>query len=348
MRGLAALVVLIFHCSSHAEWPNPVPAGYLAVDLFFLMSGFVIAQAYAAKLASGMSVRAFILLRLRRLYPLYLLGQVLGLAVALAALWQGIAGFTFAPIAKAFAVGWAGLPVPVEGVGDAPPVLPLNGPSWSLFWEFGINIAWALALPWLNRRVLIAILAIGAAALLATAAKWDDLHVGFTAGHAIGGGARVLYSFTAGLLLYRFRPKVGRNGNWGTIMAYFGTLGLLIIGVQSARHDVIVVLAAFPALVLAAIRFQPGGAIAAASKWLGRISYPLYIVHQPILLAVELFVMPEVGTGARPGIWIATIIAIIALSDGLDRVFDRPVRRALARLSATDRPAAASDRGAAF
>lgn len=82
LRGVAAGTVLIYHFPS--LWsPASAPSAYLAVDLFFLMSGFVIEHAYGQRLATGLGVRRFLLLRLIRLYPLYLVGTgITALAIA--------------------------------------------------------------------------------------------------------------------------------------------------------------------------------------------------------------------------------------------------------------------------
>jgi peptidoglycan/LPS O-acetylase OafA/YrhL len=207
IRGLAAIVVLMFHTAVKAGRPELMPVGYLAVDLFFALSGFVIAQAYGAKLHDGMGLRAFLAIRGRRLYPMFFLGQVLGFLVFAAAALVGVPGYTFGPLWIALGLGLLVLPVPVRGIGSAPPMLALNNPGWSLFFEVAINIAYALALPWLSRKVLWMLLGLGAVALLIAGVHWGDLLIGPTVKTFPGGLARVLFSFTAGVLLYEYRPR---------------------------------------------------------------------------------------------------------------------------------------------
>src|SRR6185437_6209521 len=81
LRGVAALAVVLYHYASDLIAPH----GYLAVDLFFAMSGFVIASAYEAKLKDGLDVRGFLGIRAKRLAPLWMLGAIVGFV--LAAFW---------------------------------------------------------------------------------------------------------------------------------------------------------------------------------------------------------------------------------------------------------------------
>jgi peptidoglycan/LPS O-acetylase OafA/YrhL len=104
---------------------------------------------------------------------------------------------------------------------------------------------------------------------------------------------------------------------------------------------------AFPVLVHLASRYQSEGLLARLSAWLGRVSYAVYILHMPILYLVLLFVIPPVSEpGMVNAVWIATVVAVVAAAYLIDRVYDAPVRRALAGRSQRSAPLA--DRAASF
>lgn len=347
IRGLAAIVVLMFHTAVKARRHELIPVGYLAVDLFFVLSGFVIAQAYGAKLHEGLSLRAFLTIRGRRLYPLFFLGQILGFSVFAMAALTGVPGYTFGPLWIALAFGLLVIPAPVRGIGSAPPMLALNNPGWSLFFEIAINIAYALALPWLSRKVLWMLLGVGAVALLVGALHWGSLGIGPTIKTFPGGGARVLFSFTAGILLYEYRPKRMIVSNGISLGLLLATALLLIFGVRTWWHDMAVVCVALPLLVYLAARYQSHGILARLSAWLGRVSYAIYILHLPMLYLVTIFVLPNVSDArAVSAIWFATMVAIIVAAHLIDRFYDVPIRNALARRRPPDEPLA--DRAASF
>lgn len=129
--------------------------GYLAVDLFFMLSGFVIALNYNDKIISGLGVTKFFQLRLLRLYPTYFVGAVLGIFRQIGGVLLGLPhslSVTQQILAGICAI--AMLPFPYAG--DEPiSLFPLNNPSWSLFLEFVVNIAFAFVLFRLSSRALL-------------------------------------------------------------------------------------------------------------------------------------------------------------------------------------------------
>ena len=127
MRGLAAIAVVIFH--AHPLFGAQIaPSGYLAVDLFFVLSGVVIAHAYAARLNAGMRVAAFMKIRVVRFMPFYLLGLAFGLVLATALLFAGSSdALSTDKLAIALLLALLFPPVPFGG-----DIFPLNVPAWSL------------------------------------------------------------------------------------------------------------------------------------------------------------------------------------------------------------------------
>ena len=79
LRGIAAIAVMVYHGGANS--PVPMPGGYLAADLFFVLSGFVLAHGYEAKLLDSLPLKTFVIARLRRIYPVFWLGALLGCVV---------------------------------------------------------------------------------------------------------------------------------------------------------------------------------------------------------------------------------------------------------------------------
>lgn len=219
LRGIAALAIVVFH---FMEWiytdfsKNFIGHGFLAVDFFFCLSGFVIAYAYDNRIAK-MGVAEFFKSRLIRLHPLVMLGSVLGLAAFLLDPFGGHPElYSAGKIALLFLCSVFLVPLPVMEE-RAFNLFGFNAPSWSLFWEYVASILYGLVLYKLSRKYLCLVTLLAAIALC-----W----VGYRAGNLLGGwngdtfwhgGARLAYSFSAGLLVYRFnliiKNRLGFTGD---------------------------------------------------------------------------------------------------------------------------------------
>lgn len=215
LRGLAAVIVVIYHFMEIAITDynkNFLSHGFLAVDFFFCLSGFVIAYAYDTR-AANISLMQFFKLRLIRLHPLVIIGSILGLLT-----------FLFDPYSDLYAVYGFGktLLMFLASAFLIPyPVMPerytnlfcLNAPAWSLFWEYIANIFYILMLYRLNKKVLPVLVLLGAIAICYVALKVPNANLsgGWGGQNFWDGGVRVLYSFSAGMLVYRFNwIKIGR------------------------------------------------------------------------------------------------------------------------------------------
>ncbi len=204
LRGIAALGVVMYHIGA-AFWPLAAPGGYLAVDLFFMMSGVVLSHAYEARFRAGMGTVRFMRARLIRLYPLYLLGTLFGIAVTVASLfgrnsvgWDASSVLQAALLALLFLPNFTGGPV-----GQ---LFPLNIPCWSLFFELLVNLLFVLAWPLLTTLSLI----------LTIAGYRRSGRLGGTAGGSPGhrvddadflvGLARTVFGFSVGVLIARNLP----------------------------------------------------------------------------------------------------------------------------------------------
>lgn len=329
LRGVAAVFVAMRHTSFfHALG---IHGGYLAVDLFFVLSGFVIAHAYERRLEQGLSAARFVMLRYLRLWPVYVLGGVLGLIAAAFQALPGHDNLTLGQVAHTAPFALMMLP----GPHIKPMLYPVNSVAWSLALELLVNLAYAFL--WRRLRdihVLGGVLAVSAVALIATAFWFGKLDVGFTWSNAWGGAPRVVFSFAAGLAVYRIfkeRPWRSPLPGWTPLLV----LPLLFcLNLDNVIWPLACVLTVFPVVVLAAAASEPGPRAARAFAWLGAVSYPLYALHKPAgeLLALTIHVLAP--GNLHWGVWIGApymVIAMIACA-GIERFYDRPVRRILTRV----------------
>lgn len=353
LRGVAALLVIWYHffegfATSPAD--QMLNHGYLAVDFFFVLSGFVIGYAYDSRWSRGMTGRRFMLRRIIRLQPMVVLSVILG---ALAFIIQGSQKWDGSPVASsdilfALLAGLflipliPGVDADVRGNGE---MFPLNGPSWSLFFEYIGSIMYAVGLRRLSDRGLAAVMILSGAGL-ATWAVTDmsgayHLGVGWSMADwgLVGGFFRLSFSFTAGLLMQRrFRPRKIRGAFWICSAIIAVVMMCPYVGgpepsVLNGIYDSICTLFVFPAVVYI-------GACGAASdrladrlcEFLGRLSYPVYIVHYPIMYLFYSWVWTGGYSFGR--VWpvcCALFAGIIFLAYIALRFYDEPVRKALSR-----------------
>lgn len=206
LRGVAALAVVLFHFMEMAYTDysqNFIAHGFLAVDFFFCLSGFVIAYAYDDRIGK-MGVKEFFKSRLIRLHPLVIFGSVLGL---FSFLFDPFGGhpelYSAGKIVLIFLASVFLIPYPTITERSFN-LFGLNAPSWSLFWEYVANIFYAFILYRLSRRLLLALLILSAFGLI---------YVSYRAGGSLMGGwggenfwdgcGRISYSFLAGMFVYR-------------------------------------------------------------------------------------------------------------------------------------------------
>lgn len=231
LRGVAALLVIWYHVFEGFA-TSPVDQrfnhGYLAVDFFFVLSGFVVGYAYDDRW-KRMRLGDFFKRRLIRLHPMLVMGVLLG---ALSFMVQG-------------SVKWDGTPVALSDVmlatllglflipalpGSAPEVrgngemFPLNGPSWSLFFEYIGNVLYALFLRRLSTRWLTVWVVLTGAGLASFAlfnlSGFGHLGVGWSLleYNLPGGLLRMMFSFSVGLLMSRlFKPVHIRGLSGGAV-----------------------------------------------------------------------------------------------------------------------------------
>lgn len=338
LRGVAAVAVLVMH---RGRWFYPpggfIGHGYMAVDFFFLLSGFVIAFAYDDRVRGGLGVAGFMRLRLIRLYPLIFLGMLLGAAWPLLRLALHMRG---APALGDFASDLLrGLLLIPDHVAQSPgdSIFPLNGPTWSLFWELAVNLVYVLIGPRLTWKPLIAIFAASAALMLFTAFH-GGVDVGGRPSNILAGLPRTGMGFFGGVLLYRAIAAARRRG-WSApaIPAPFLTSAVILVAILCVPgrfhpvFDLLALFLLFPAIIVLASAPGPAhGRGARLARIAGDLSYPLYVLHYPLYVLIGGLVF-QLGGIDLPAPWrgLISASAVIALSWLALKLYDEPLRRRL-------------------
>lgn len=357
LRGVAALLVVFYHIFEGLSFAaggtviTTINHGYLAVDFFFILSGFVIGYAYDDRWGRTMTLGGFFKRRLIRLHPMIVMGVVLGAVTYLlqgSVQWDGtrmpLSMVMLAMLLALFMIpAVPGAPNDVRGNGE---MFPLNGPSWSLFFEYIGNILYGLFIHRLSTRVLrllVVLLGIGLAWFaLFDVVGYGMIGVGWTLDgwNFFGGLLRMLFPFTLGMLLSRnFRPVRVRGAFWIcslVLLVLFcvpyieGKAGVSLNGL----YEVFCIFLVFPFLVqLGASGSLTDGVSTRVCKFMGDISFPLYAVHYPImylfyawLIDNQHYTFAEVWPQAL-GVFVGNVLlAYLCL-----KLYDEPVRRWLAR-----------------
>ncbi len=359
LRGVAALLVVWYHVFEGYQFAGNKPIidfanhGYLAVDFFFILSGFVIGYAYDDRWGKSLSLGSFFRRRLIRLHPMVMLGAVIGAVSFLLTgmeRWDGTHS-TLLPTLLALLCSCLMIPaVPgmqreVRGNGE---MFPLNGPCWSLFFEYIGNIVYAFIMRRLPTRILACVSALLCCALawyaITDQSGYGSIGVGWTIDttNVLGGLLRMLCPFTLGLLMSRvFKPlRKARGAFWiGAIVL------LLLFHVPFITSDnqlslngifeTVCIVLVFPAIVwLAASGKTTDKTSTSICRFLGNFSYPLYIVHYPVMYAFYMwliktkqFTFAETWPMALAIMACSVCIAWLCL-----KFYDEPVRKWLKRL----------------
>lgn len=342
------MTVVCFHlfeayATSHLD--QRINHGYLAVDFFFMLSGFVVGYAYDDRWKT-LSIKDFIKRRFIRLHPMVVVGAIIG---AMLFYLQGCAAWDVSKVSTprllvATLLNACLIPATpgfeIRGVGE---MFPLNGPSWSLFFEYIGTFLYAFFIRKLPTQAL-AVLVFLAGCGLAIFAIWGpygDICVGFslTEENIIGGFLRLLFSFSAGLLLSRvFKPATVKGAFWLGSLAIVTVAAIPRIGGSESLwmngiYDTICCAVIFPLLVYFGASGKTTDKITIRlCKFLGDISYPLYMVHYPFIYWYYAWVKNNNLTFEQslPGA-AALVVGAIVLAYVCLKVFDEPVRKFLTK-----------------
>ena len=318
LRGYAAIVVLIFHAESKIG-VQILSGGYLAVDTFFLMSGFVIAHSYDRRL-NQLGFWGFLRARAIRLYPLYLLGTAIGLFVVVL-IWLFGKDKTFGATDISFALLLNSLFIPSVSNILEDNLFPFVVPAWSLMFEVIVNLGYALFFAKLTPRVLTAVVIISGFAVVFYTLQMGNSNGGANWSSIGMGLARVGFSFPLGILLYRRKFRLPQFGYLGIL-----TLPCLLIGLHaepSVLRDLLFIFVLSPALTVVCVDYQPRWQ--SVTSYLAATSYCIYVIHHPVLILVS-SVTRKIGISSAIPI-VGAVIALLVSSYFIDRYYDRPLRR---------------------
>ena len=337
LRGIAALTVVLAHVG-YAGRVNFEHA-YLSVDLFFILSGFVLSYAYQKKLDAGVSTLSFAKIRIIRLYPLYLLSLPLAWAF-----WWTLARIKHGPLEPhPFLLALMSLfLIPVVGriSTNGPFAFPYNSPSWSLYIEIVVNIFHALCLRRVKTATLSVLVVVAGLILSVTSFSAGGLNLGF--GRGLGllyGFARVFFAYPAGMLLFRFWSA--NRGRWKCspltpcallLLALFAKVSA---GIPNAAFDLSMAFMGFPLILTLAAFSEPTGRWKPVFTKLGSTSYGVYVLHMPVALYFLAFLKDVVHIRPdklEPWTGFLFLAFIVAFADAADRFFDIPMRRWLRRV----------------
>lgn len=363
LRGVAALLVVIYHIfeglafaeATNGAGPGLITTlnhGHIAVDFFFILSGFVISYAYDDRWTK-MSVGGFFKRRLIRLHPMLVMGAIIGTVTFFIGgfqKWDGTVTPTswvmIAMLLTMFMIpAVPGVPYEVRGNGE---MFPLNGPGWSLFFEYIGNILYALFIRRLSTKWLTGLaVALGVAHawfFVGNVSEYDSVGVGWTIDsiNFWGGLVRMLFPFTVGMLLARkFKPRKIKGAFWicsAMLVALFAVPYIASSGKPSINslYEVACIAFVFPFIVWMGACGSGSNTDKQTSrinKLLGDISYPLYIVHYPIMYLFYAWLIEHkyYSLGDCWGVAALVIVASIALPYGVLKLYDEPLRRWLAK-----------------
>ena len=282
LRGVAALIVVEYHIWGY----EVVSHGYLAVDFFFLLSGFVLALAYQERLDAGWSTWSFLKVRLIRLYPLYILGTLLGLAtlMAVAAYGPPANAWRWYVLLTGFAIFMLPrfIPVPLTQGGS----YPLDFPAWSLIIEILANVVHATLLRRRSDRFLAFLVPGLGGMFLLVAERAQSVNFGVYTSDLPQATVRVLFSYTLGMLLFR----VWKHGR--AIFNFLSCSPLPArlfsahvrpwIKVHGLLYDLLVIFLFFPLLLMVSASSHPPAPFVNLARIFGRISYAIYVLHFPL------------------------------------------------------------------
>jgi len=348
LRGVAALLVVLFHVfeiHSHGDHSKQIiNHGYLAVDFFFLLSGFVLGYAYDDRWGK-MTLKDFFKRRIIRLQPMIIIGSIIGALLfyfqdSPALGWGGInevpvwkmllvmlIGFTLIPVGKGLDIrGWNEMH-------------PLNGPAWSLFFEYIANIVYALVLRRVSKIVL---------AILVVVAAGFTIHYALINpnGDIIGGWSiddstqlkigfiRLAFPFLAGLLLARIgKLRYTKNAFLSAALLLVVLLSVPRLGdadslCLNGLYECFCLIIMFPFIIwLGAGGKVQGYKASKVCKFLGDISYPIYITHFPITYVYMAWVTNNNLTLEQSWHYgLLVVIAAVATAYLAMRFYDLPIR----------------------
>lgn len=349
LRGVAAIMVIIFHLFETHSLGNHliqiINHGYLAVDFFFMLSGFVIGYAYDDRW-DKMTLGTFFKRRIIRLHPMVIMGSIVGASLFYfqqSSCFPQIEHTSVGALLLIMLLGCTLLPLPLKwDVRGWTEMHPLNGPAWSLYYEYIANILYALFIRRFNKIALTVLVVIAACftvyrSLTAPmgdmvggwALNWEQQYVGFV---------RLMYPFFGGLLLSRlgWLIRIKKRAFWYCTLIIIVILSIPRLGGEehywmNGLYESFCIIFIFPIIVSMGAGGKVTGKYSSRiCKFLGDISYPIYITHYPLIYIYTAWVCNNNAT-ITEGIpyMILVLVGAIALAYASLKLYDEPVRRRL-------------------
>lgn len=311
-RGIAAFMIVFYHLTIVYRLNGPFARGYLFVDLFFLLSGFVLAVSTEKKLNSGIGAFEFTRARFVRLWPLVAVGA-------------GVA------ILRAFVIGmadpltlllWLGLDLlMIPSLAGAGPFYRYNGPQWTLFYELLANFAHALVLKRVPTKAMLALAVIMGAWLVHTVRLHGSDTMGVDAPTwktwwmAL---PRVGFSYVLGVWIGRKYVDGFRTPSlpwWlALVVPVGGIMAVPYLPFSKATGDLLFVILLLPPAMWLIAMAQPPQSWRAPMEWLGNFSLPLYCVHLTVLVWIS-----EVFGRSMP-VWLGALAAACVVAYAFSRL----------------------------
>lgn len=339
LRGIAAIVVVFFHIY-RIGIPSLFPHGYLAVDFFFMLSGFVLTYAYQDRLDTGLSTFAFLKMRVARLYPLFGLGMVLGILFFLARDYLGKGG-SYVSIKVLVSLATSGfllLPVagPLTTVFDL--AFPLNKPAWSLFDELAVNTFHALLGRRRSTAILLFVVTLAWAGTVASTLRYGSMDFGAYRSQVLPAIVRTIFGYTVGIILLRF----WRIGKWCPRSSFLVPCIMLVAVFMvhvplrwTAFYDLGVTSVVMPFILLFGASSAPPAALVVPFEKLGLASYAIYIIHFPLFGFFGQIWAHLTGRAAEdyaPWSGMLFVVLILGAAITADQFYDLPARAFLRRI----------------
>lgn len=340
LRGIAAISIAVLHMPRVFD-DITVPNAHLAVDFFLQLSGFVIAYAYADRISINMKFSEFIWLRINRLYPTFILGILLGLIVAFAALFHPSSGLS---------VNWtlnsilcAGLQnffmLPAVGCQNSDLTFSLNPPMWSVFHEIIINIIFyysiRLLTGWKTSAIIVLVSLIFASSAVITK---ETLDFGFGWSDFFPGLMRLNSSFFIGVLIFKIRPTKQIKSN---ILGGFLLFLIIIITTYQFKNlfiEILSVLIIFPIIItFSSMAVLEGSKFNSICTNLGKLSYVLYVIHKPlyqIIYGIILQINPKIINNYGAYVGVIMLASFSALSLFIANTYEPIARNKLNKIRA--------------
>lgn len=336
-RGIAAILVMIYHFAEYLKTGSLFKSSYLSVDLFFVMSGFVLTHAYERKLLAGMTFGRFFAIRMIRLYPVYAAATALGLSYYAAKIVLAtddaptlLSLVDIATLNAFFIPNHDATSVPLG-------MFPFAPTSWSLSIELVVSVLFATIFYRMKRQALSIVSAVSAACFVLAALHYRTVDLGWDARTFPPSLFRATAEFAAGMLIYHAvaSKAVSGGSRWQAMATFAVLIGAMVFMSPGIGRSLLVIAILFPLVLYVQASSEPAGWVAWLCSQLGRGSYPIYLLHTPVLLwgaGLAKMLAPDVPGKLGPMLGVSLVVATLVISYLIAALLDEPLRRHLSML----------------